>query len=85
MLIQKADNQQKKNMLCLRRNIPFEINYELGEILERADGIKTLAQIFSELALTPDNADTFRRRVQVDFRSLWKQGHLNIFFSKNTI
>ncbi|MFM9152654.1 MAG: class I SAM-dependent methyltransferase [Methylocystis sp.] len=84
-IIQKADNQQKKNMLCLRRNIPFEINYELGEILERADGIKTLAQIFSELALTPDNADTFRRHAQVDFRSLWKQGHLNIFFSKNTL
>lgn len=75
---QQADPERKKGMICIRRNIPFEIPYLLSDLLSRSDGIKTLTKIFSESTLSPDELNSLRASVAADLKSLWRQGHLSI-------
>jgi hypothetical protein len=78
-IIQQGDANKKQNVICERGNRLYEIDFRLGEIIARTNGIKNIRQAISEMSISVEDEMDLRRLASEQFKRLWKQGHLYIF------
>lgn len=77
-IVQKANRETNQNLICERGNKSYEMHFLLSEIIERANGVKSISQAVSEMNLSAASRKKLLSLARVQFQSLWRQGHLYV-------
>lgn len=64
---------------CVRANRSYPLRCHLDEIITRSDGVLSVRQLVSELALSDEERTNVLRNAREQLQFLWRQGDIHIY------
>lgn len=77
-IIQQGDASKNQNVMLQRRGYHYELHFQVGEILARTNGARSIRQAVSEMSLAEGDRQDLLLMAKRQFHALWRQGHIYI-------